>query len=446
MSRHVLFSFLGLGDYLPCYYTFEGEKASFSRFTQTAIYELMSKDNQMEVVLFLTKDAKKKNWFNSEGRDGNFQEGLASTFQRIAPDAKVKLVEISKEQDEQGNWMLFDAILKEVQEDDTVYFDITHSFRSIPLLALIVLTYARLVKNAKIGKLVYGWFESLGPQIEVKKMPDEKRVAPIVDMTNMVTLLDWTNGVNQFKHTGDASFIKQLTSAQMGSIMKGKTNQAEKKKAIIFNKLAIQLEIVGKCMQTSRSLRIMDEIKKLQSLLSEAKQFESGAIKPLIPLLNEIEEKYKGFTNDVCSHNYVQMANWCYDNGWIQPAYTLLQENAITLICEVYNIDAKDENKRLDISSAIRIMLKGIEEEDWIVRDKEFTKQIIDKLKPYRKMLSPFNNITDYRNDLNHAGTKENRHPERFEQNFQNKFKEISSFFQAIGSEKREKIARGSED
>jgi len=439
MSRHVLFSFLGLNEYLPCYYTFGGKKASFSRFTQTAMYELFREDKQMDVVLFLTKEAKVKNWFDSKDRDGNFQEGLQSTFHRIAPEANVKLVEISKEQDEEGNWKLFDTILKEVHHGDTIYFDFTHSFRSIPLLSLIVINYVRLVKNAKIGKLVYGWFESLGPLFEVKKMPHEKRLAPIVDMTNMMTLLDWTNGVSQFEQTGDASFIKELSHSQMSSIMKHQSSQEEKKKAIVLNKLAIQLEYVGRCMQTSRSLQIMDEIQRLRELLEESKQFESGAIKPLIPLLNKIEEKYKGFTEE-SSSNYAQMADWCYDNGWIQPAYTLLQENAITLICEVHNIDANDEKRRQDISSAIRIMLEGIEEEKWRVRDKQFTKQMVQNLTPYRKILSPFNNITDYRNDINHAGTKQNRPPEKFDQNFKKVFEEIFPFFQAMGSEMKEKV------
>jgi len=439
MSRHVLFSFLGLGSYLPCYYTFEGKKASFSRFTQTAIYELMKKDHKLDVVVFLTKEAKEKNWFDSKDKEGNMQEGLKNAFQRIAPEANLKLIEIRSGQDEMANWELFDAIINEVKEEDTIYFDITHSFRSIPLLTLIVLNYVRLVKKAKIGKLVYGWFESLGTPQDVKKMKEEERLAPIVDMTNMISLLDWTNGVDQFMNTGDASLIQKLTNSQMGFIMSKKENTHEKKGAMTLNKLAKHLEKVGKAMQTCRSLQISDEILHLKQLINEAKQFETSAIKPIIPLIDQFEEKYKSFTHSGIS-DYFEMARWCYEHGWIQPAYTLLQENVITVICEVCEVSPTDKNKRTDISSAIRILLEGIEEQRWRVNDTEFVKRVLKILEPYRSLLSPMNTITDYRNDLNHAGTnKEQRKPEKFESNFKELLDKFIPFYDAMDELLKEK-------
>lgn len=138
-------------------------------------------------------------------------------------------MEIESSQDEAVRWRLFDAVLQEIHEGDEIYFDITHSFRSIPFIVLIVLNYARLVKNATIGKIVYGIFEQLVSPQEVEKMPPEQRLVPIVDVTNMVTLLDWMNGVDSFLRAGDTSLILQLTMNQASPILeetKGRDEEA----------------------------------------------------------------------------------------------------------------------------------------------------------------------------------------------------------------------------
>lgn len=149
MARNVLLSFLGRNDYEYCFYTYRGQRSSYTRFVQTAIYELFRSEEPMDVIIFATKEAKESNW-NDKIRDGQQVEGIKTAFQRIAPEATVKLVEIESGQDESANWKLFDSIIAEIGEGDTIYFDITHSFRSIPFVALIVLNYARLVKKRRL--------------------------------------------------------------------------------------------------------------------------------------------------------------------------------------------------------------------------------------------------------------------------------------------------------
>ncbi|MEW5323562.1 TIGR02221 family CRISPR-associated protein [Geobacillus thermoleovorans] len=212
-------SFLGLSDYEYCYYTYEGNTSSYTRFIQTAVYELFHGDDPMDVVVFATKEAQERNgqdrWKGEERL-----EGLTTAFQRIAPEANVKVVEMESSQDEQANWRLFDRIMDEIREGDTIYFDISHSFRSIPFVALIVLNYARLVKKADIGAIVYGWFEMLGRPADVRQPPSEQRLAPIVNLTSMAELLDWTNGVDQFLRAGDASIIRTLTQKENNAVFR----------------------------------------------------------------------------------------------------------------------------------------------------------------------------------------------------------------------------------
>jgi CRISPR-associated Csx2 family protein len=440
MSRRILLSFLGLGEYKACFYMYQGRQSTYTRFVQTAIYEFMKNDGEMDIVIFATKEAKRKNWHDSMNRNGEWLEGLETAFHRIAPEANVRLVEIESSQDEEANWQLFDAMLQEIKEGDQIFFDITHSFRSIPFVALIVLNYARLVKKASIGKIMYGLFEQMGNPREVDNIPPEKRIAPIVDMTNMATLLDWTNGVDQFIRTGDASKIKQLTSEEVGKVFRDQSSKLEERQQMAeLRKLADKLDLVGKSLQTCRSLRITEEVKKLRSQLYQVRELETDAIKPLIPLLDEMEKKYEAFTEDELD-NYFVMAKWCEENRLIQPGLTLLQENCITAICKTFNVDQTDIEKRLDINSAIRILLERIPKEKWRVRDVSFVEEMINKLQPYREWLKPFNVITEYRNDINHAGASANAREAKILYNQLSKsLKELKALFEKMSEILKEK-------
>lgn len=419
--RKVLFSFLGTGEYEPCVYTYEGKQATESRFIQTAIYELFSEEN-LEIVLFTTPQAKEQNWENRIGQKGNELEGLNNAQKRIIPDAKIKLVEISSAQNEEANWQLFDKILEEIQEGDEIYFDMTHSFRSIPIISLIVLNYARFVKNATIKSLIYGLFQQNGP-------------SPIVDMTNMLALLDWTNGVDQFIRTGDASLIKEITNKEVGKVQKNQNvPEEEKRNVTTLNRLASQLEKVGKSFQTCRSFHITNEIKLLEERVNEVGNISSSNLKPLQPLVNKINDKYNDFTDNE-TINGLLAAKWCEEHGLIQPALTLLQENVITTICRAFQLKDSDRSNRLLVSKAIRFLQQNLPEEKWILSDSEknFVRDIVEKLQPYKKLLSSFDGITDYRNDINHAGAnEENISPERIQSKLKKYIEDLTPFFEEM--------------
>lgn len=429
--RKLLLSFLGLGDYQPCYYLYEGKKSTLTRFIQTAIYEHTKEEGPLDIIVFATKEAEAQNWEDHVSRDGELLEGMKNAFKRIAPEANVQLVNISSIQDEEANWSLFDAILAQIKEGDEIYFDMTHGFRSIPIVALIVLNYARLIKKAKIKRLMYGLFDPKHPE----------KLASIVDVTNMVALLDWTNGVDQFIRTGDASLLKQLTNIEAGNVFRDPSvSKEDKKNTKPLKELANQLDRISQSFQTCRSMKISDEIRTLKKYIRETRESSSKRIKPIVPLLSEIEDKYAMFSEDEIMNGYLSV-EWCKDHRLIQPGLTLLRENYLTAICEAFNIDRKDVDKRELISAAIKILLEGIPEEEWRVskEDKPFVKQMLFNLKPYRKWLKTFESIRDFRNDINHAGTKpEARKVDKFYPNFNKLVQESKHFFEKMSEIKKQ--------
>lgn len=52
-------------------------------------------------------------------------------------------------------------IFNVVNKNDELYFDITHSFCSVPMIAILVANFATTVSGASIKRLFYGNFEAL---------------------------------------------------------------------------------------------------------------------------------------------------------------------------------------------------------------------------------------------------------------------------------------------
>lgn len=84
-----------------------------------------------------------------------------------------------------------------------IAFDITHSFRSLPLYNLIILNYLKAIAKYKveIAHVYYG-------NLEVCR--ENHNIAPVVDLRELIHVLDMTSGVNEFKNTGNAKTLLEF--------------------------------------------------------------------------------------------------------------------------------------------------------------------------------------------------------------------------------------------
>src|SRR5690625_1086196 len=161
MSRIVLFSFLGTGFYDPYIYTYGDRACKETNYTQVAIYEILKELHEdVEVFVFLTEQARKLNWqdgYREKKENGVkkevFNVGLKNSLYEFDPNIKLHDILIPGPGDIEESWKLFDVLLEHIEENDTVYFDMTHGFRSIPFISFIVLQYARKLKNITFGGL-----------------------------------------------------------------------------------------------------------------------------------------------------------------------------------------------------------------------------------------------------------------------------------------------------
>lgn len=418
-----------MGEYKPLIYSIGNFKATVSRFIQTAIYEyLIEEDSKPEVVIFVTKEAEYKNWNKvcEEGKSFDEQvekEGLFNAFQRISPTVSLKKVMIPSTQNEEGNWKLFDIVLNEVQEGDIVYFDITHSFRTIPLISLIVLNYARFIKGATIGKLLYGSIED--------SKPGSIPLAPIVDFTPMVTLLDWSHGIEQYLRAGDASTILKLVENEWRQL-KDVVGSDEREMIGKLLCMSNQMQKVNLSLQTVRGRDVKNELRLLTELIKEMEEINTNYIKALIPLIDKIKEKLAEFTGDLADQD-IFIVEWCLNHNLIQQGLTFLRENIITACCQLCNLDYLNWNVREAVSKAIYVL--DLPPEKWRASKEQLKiiNQIFPLLSPYKRYLIGYKELVKIRNDINHAGMQiRPKQATELKKEFSKLHKQIKPFFKKI--------------
>lgn len=407
-----MLTFLGTNDYLPCNYYLNDKKVNDIRFIQEAIAHLLCKNWSKEdrIVIFLTENAKNINWIDNghKDRDGKplQREGLKHTLDSLKLRTSIITKDIPTGRSEDEIWEIFDNVFNQINDDDEVIFDITHGFRSLPLLAIIILNYARVLKNAKINGVYYGAVESLGTIQDIERMHIKDRNTPIFDLTPFINLFDWTSAINDFLTYGDAEDINKLTKEEITPILKNTKGKDED--AIYLKELGNQLERFTGLIQTSRGLGIIRDFdfNNLKRLININK---GSILKPINPLLDEISNKTKDFNNNDIENGY-DAVKWCIRHNLIQQGYTLLRETMISeIVVKHFGANKIAEyNERELVSYAINTKIKKItdEWEESVKSDKKLVQRIMDGLDD--DFVKVYDSVSQYRNDINHAGFRDN--------------------------------------
>lgn len=410
-----LFSFLGTGKYEPCHYYFtvgdEQIKDKQCRcYVQESLTNLLPEiDKKLdEIAIFITSEAWELNWLKNNNKKYDLP-GLKDTLEKYKDKYTITPVKIPSGESEQELWEIFDKVFEEIEPGDEIIFDITHSFRSIPMVAIIILNYAKFVKGCDIGGIYYGAVEALCPPWKLKEMKFEERYCPVFDLTSFVELLDWTVGIDKFITTGDARQVASLIDVERERFGRLK----EYDKANFFSHLKKSIYSFTNSIATCRGKEVSQRALDLKSKLDEiADSPELVHIKPIKPLLEKMGSELKAYSNDE-HKNMLKVVRWCWDHNLIQQGITILQEGVVTFVCKKYGLDPNDldmARKVINQAAAIKKqndMRSGelpLEKWDKEARENEqLVRQLLDD-EYFQKAAKFLNSMVDTRNDINHAG------------------------------------------
>lgn len=413
-SRKVFLSFLGTGNYEKCVYTFEKEKSKNVRFVQNAIVEIC-KDKFDKKYILCTKSAKDKHY------DSLIKE-LEYDFEAV---------DISEDISEKGIWEIFQQIYDVLNENDEVVFDITHSFRFMPMLGITLLQMAKFLKNIKVKKVFYGAFEmSLLLKDDYGR---EIKEAPIIDLTSFSMLQDWILAGYTLVNTGRAEEIEKLAKNDLTPILK--ESKGKNKEARNFRKIADKIQQMTLNFRTNRGKEIITahEMKEINDSVKEIK--ESNLLKPFKLVIENIHSDTKKFEYKN-EENIIHSIQWCIDKDLIQQGMTILQEGISTLVLK--EIKEQNQYSNIGMRSDVSHILQNFNNPSDKFKENlsenkklnELQKKILN-IHEINKLSEIYLEIANLRNDINHAGFRNNPlKSQKFRKKLEEEFKKFKEIWQ----------------
>lgn len=341
MSRNVFLSFLGKTAYTPTRYVSQaGEEETVEplHFVQETIARKYCQRFGSEDRLYiLTTQGALHNWNETEhpGWDGKKKsyEPLQSRLSKLNLQCRAENVLIPDGKSTPEIWQIFDIIFSLLQENDKVILDITHGFRSLPMLNIVLISYAKLLKDIRVEGIYYG-------NIEAAYVKNGSSYAPLWDLKAFEVLNEWTSSATIFLKTGNSKQLSSLIE-ELG-----------------LTRISENLDKFTEMTYLNRGLDIFNGnvMLQLSGDLTVDKWPEVTGISALKPIVEKVKDKFRGYSSD-SSYNGFIAVKWCIENGLVQQAATLLEEFITTFVLvEIGQTDAlRHIKKRSTVAAALTI-------------------------------------------------------------------------------------------
>ncbi|MCC5938410.1 MAG: TIGR02221 family CRISPR-associated protein [Lunatimonas sp.] len=436
MARKVFLSFLGTNRYIECNYFEEGnlnKKIDNVKYIQEALIKLYCHDfsSKDQVFIFLTKDSHDRNFldnglWNSETKKYDLKNvGLKTTLNHILPEIgnpKLDPVEIKEGFSREDIWSIFEAVSDKVEEGDLIFLDITHAFRFLPMLGIVLMNYLKATKNIKVCGIHYGAFEKLGPAALVEQtISIDQRNAPIINLNTLLEFQEWTSAVNGFIRFGESSSLKSVSDKEINNFLRQPETRDQTTKDLRF--IVNGLSGITADLQTNRLNTLINQDLSNFSVKLKSLREKSPTVKPFKQILKLLEEQILNLS-EAGELRWLEAAKWSAKHNLIQQAFTQFQEGMLTyfiqdinkllerkpqLVCffpvnESGKIDYLNEKSRSFYSSILYLAYKKNQKEN--IPD-EFEKAVSTLIfHGYDELANLYGQINKPRNDINHAGMR----------------------------------------
>lgn len=198
--RKVFLSFLGRGSYdektkkfryLETRYRLNGKLSDKTEYVQVAELYLLGKSfDQIFIV----------------ATEQSHQDHYASLKEQASDYGKhFREILIEESMDAEGQWAWFEKIFSAIEDGDWLTVDLTHGYRSVPIVFSTALNFLQKTKNIQIEHVLYGAFEI------------DRNEPPIVDMRSFFDINLWADAVTRLTEEADARKISKAAEATPSS-------------------------------------------------------------------------------------------------------------------------------------------------------------------------------------------------------------------------------------
>ncbi len=385
-----LLTFLGTGAYDETEYCWNGQPV-ISRFAPVASCKFISAN---QAVIFATSEA--------ELAHGNSLRELLAI--------PVKFIPIPKGETESELWDIFNKIAKNVEPGEEVAFDVTHGLRSFPLIGLLTAAFLRVGMNVTLKAVFYGAYDARDKRLTPHR-------TPMFDLTPMLSLLEWAAAADRFNRTGDARYFASLLKQQQKMLALQAQEQPDRLEQIgQIGRLASLLTNISQSLSLIRPHLAMQLIETLPEMSESALPIlaEAEAAQPFQLLLESTLNTYQPLAMSDPSVDPRQdlitqrvLINWYAEREHWAQTVSLAREWLVSWV--MLHLGLKDlvtlsDRQRIEqvVNSEAEEYLKTIKQ------DVAFQPVFLKSIPDIEKVLSLWKSLTETRNDIDHAGMRQN--------------------------------------
>lgn len=394
-------------SYFECIYEYEGKRVK-TRYIQKAIIDIFCNDwNKEDEIILYTTELSKEQHIDREGRLGDELKEKNIKFKTVAiPDGK----------NEKELWEIFDKVFNSLDEGDDLIVDITHGFRTIPMLLIIILNYAKVIKNINVKGIYYGAFEGKF------KNKEGIEITPIYDFKMYDTLMEFTNGINTFLNTGNSIQLKDLCEKLNTEACRNKDFSLKEIRSAVnalndFSNAIMTCRGNVSLMETKscKNKTIAGDYRKFIKELKNYEKTDNDFEKALTPLFEKVKNDTKAFLDITPVNNGLATIKFCIQNGFVQQGITTLEETMKTFVCiylsnnlKEINLNCYSMNDREKIAKNV-LLYKMLKEKykDGYKAD-SIVEKIIESNLINEDLFELAQKVSEIRNDVNHFGMREN--------------------------------------
>lgn len=271
----------------------------------------------------------------------------------LGANSRIVLIRYGLTKDEQDeNVRLILEIERVLNTGDEIILDISHSFRSLPLMIMSLFMYLQEVsrKQVAISHIHYGMFEA----------KDRDGIAPIVEMNQVLKINQAISGAYSFKEYGNAYRLADMVNEYDPS-------------------LAAKLRSFSNVLNFNHLSAMRNEVRNLSAVTSFGSDISSKIIEQVV---KEFITKLRGCKSN--SEFQYRLAVWQYEHKNYSASLISLSEAIVTYVCEKNGGDWLSQEDR------------GIAKDD-----------LYDGWVPYKLKVS-YNKLRKMRNSIAHSSESYN--------------------------------------
>ncbi len=388
-----LLTFLGVQKYNLTTYVW-GDQQFVTCFSPVAACHFLKPES---LIVFLTEEAEEK----------------------VFPDLRTDLpggleiqpVPVSLGKDEAELWQIFDRVSSTVSPGEEVAFDITYGLRSFPLIGLLAAAFLRAGLGVSLKAVLYSAWD-------VRDQSSNPPRTPVFDLSPMLALLEWAGAAERFNRSGDASQLSALLDDQRKHLAlssQGDHNLLEQ--AGRLGNLAGALTSISQSLRLIRPHRVMEETAGLEARVRAAQPAleRATAARPFNLVLENIIHSYALLAqeNPLQKDHLRQtlgverrLIRWYAEREqWVQ-AVSLAREWLVSWVMTCLSLtQVTQRDLRLRIENVVGAEAKDYQESK--EKKKSFTSVFLKEVPDLEIILSLWLSLTKVRNDILHAGMRE---------------------------------------